>query len=70
MELSTSQQFEQERLSRLIDQTADVGQLRTMAKMLLEAWMVQKAAALWAMRESLPTARVAATVAPWDDPLA
>jgi hypothetical protein len=70
MELSTSQQFEQERLSRLIDQTADVGQLRTMAKMLLEAWMVQKAAALWAMRESLPKARVAATVTPWDDPLA
>jgi hypothetical protein len=70
MELSTSQQFEQERLSRLIDQTADVGQLRTMAKMLLEAWMVQKAASLWAMRESLPKARATATVAPWDDPLA
>jgi len=69
MELSISQRFEQERLSRLIDQTGDVGQLRMMAKMLLEAWMVQRSATLWAMKESLPKARVA-TVAPWDDPLA
>jgi hypothetical protein len=67
MELTTAQQFEQERMSRAIDATNDLEVLRKLAKQLLQAWMVQRSASLWAMRSTLPRA---GAVAPWDDPLA
>lgn len=53
LQLSTAQSFEIERTKRLIDNTDDVTQLRKIAKQLLEAWMGQKAAFAWAMRQNL-----------------
>ena len=61
--LTTAQQFELEKMSRVIDATTDVAGLRKLAKQLLQAWQYQRAATLWVMKSPpLP-------VAPWDDPL-
>lgn len=54
MELTTAQRFEIERLSRAIDATTDTQTLQRMCRQLLEAWQVQRAATLWAMRQGLP----------------
>lgn len=51
IELTTGQQFEIERFSRTIDATADLEQLRDLAKQLLKAWYSQKAATTWIIRE-------------------
>lgn len=51
IELTTGQQFEIERLSRVIDATADPEQLRQVAKQLLRAWQTQKAATNWIIRQ-------------------
>ena len=51
MELTTGQQFEIERLSRVIDATADPEELRQVAKQLLRAWHTQKAATNWFIRQ-------------------
>lgn len=51
IELTTGQQFEIERLSRAIDATADTGELRILAKQLLQAWQTQKAATEWLIRQ-------------------
>ena len=51
--LTASQEFEIERFSRAIDATGDVATLRAIAKQLLQAWMTQKAATKWAMRQAL-----------------
>ena len=53
--LSTSQQFEVERLSRAIDCTTDADQLRVLAKQLLRAWQTQRAATTWVMRHQFST---------------
>jgi hypothetical protein len=37
---------------RTIDGTSDPETLRSIAKMLVQAWMTQKAAASWAIREA------------------
>lgn len=63
--LTTTQQFELERMSRAIDATSDVAALRKLAKELLQAWQCQKAATQWVMKTSAPL-----PVAAWDDPLA
>jgi hypothetical protein len=55
MELSVMQQFEIERFNRAIDTTADVDQLRDIAKQLLKAWHTQKAATNWAIRQGMTT---------------
>lgn len=55
MELSVTQQFEIERFNRAIDTTADVEQLREIAKQLLKAWHTQKAATNWAIRQQIGT---------------
>ena len=47
IELTLGQQFEIERLNRVIDGTADPDQLRQLAKQLLQAWHTQKAATNW-----------------------
>ena len=51
--LTLGQQFELERMNRALDATADLDQLRDMAKQLLQAWHSQKAATLWVMRQQL-----------------
>ncbi len=61
IELTMVQKFEIERFNRAIDTTADLDQLRDIAKQLLQAWHTQKAATNWAIRQqisapiSLPT---------------
>lgn len=53
IELSLGQKFEIERFNRAIDTTADLGQLRDIAKQLLQAWHTQKAATNWAIRQQI-----------------
>lgn len=52
--LSPAQQFEIEKMNRIIDSTADVAALRGVAKQLFTAWMTQRAATVWMMRQTLP----------------
>jgi hypothetical protein len=51
--LTLGQQFELERLTRVIDSTADLQSLQGLAKQLLQAWHNQKAATQWVMRQQL-----------------
>jgi hypothetical protein len=51
--LSVGQQFEIERFSRAIDATADAGELRSIAKQLLQAWHTQKAATNWVISQQM-----------------
>ncbi len=51
--LSLGQQFELERMSRVIDDTHDPQTLQRLAKQLLQAWQSQKAATQWLMRQQL-----------------
>jgi hypothetical protein len=53
IELTLNQQFEIERFNRVIDTTADLAQLRDIAKQLLQAWHTQKAATNWAIRQGI-----------------
>ena len=53
LSLSLGQQFELERMSRAIDETADLSALRGIAKQLLQAWQSQKAATQWVLRQQL-----------------
>jgi len=55
IELTLNQKFEIERFNRAIDTTADLGQLRDIAKQLLQAWHTQKAATNWAIRQQIGT---------------
>lgn len=60
MELSTAQQFELERMRRTIDATTDPAELRELCRQLLQAWLTQKAATQWVMRQSLsPPSQIA-----------
>jgi hypothetical protein len=56
--LSVGQQFEQERMSRAIDNCNDLVALRKIAKQLLQAWMTQRAAAAWAITQAHRPARI------------
>lgn len=49
MQLSLSQQLDLERLTRAIDACDDLPQLRHIAQELARAWMIQQAAARWAI---------------------
>lgn len=53
MSLSASQLFEIEKMSRIIDSSTDIEALRKITKQLLQAWMVQKSATNWAIKEGL-----------------
>lgn len=53
IQLTTGQQFEIERFSRVIDATADPEELRRVAKQLLRAWHSQKAATNWLIRQQV-----------------
>lgn len=52
-QLTLTQQYEAERMSRLIDATTDINELRAISKKLLGAWMLQKSATAWVMRQSI-----------------
>ena len=49
--LSFSQQFDVERMNRVIESTIDPQQLQVLAKQLLQAWHSQRAATVWMMRQ-------------------
>ena len=51
IQLTVSQQFEQERLTRAIESTMDPVQLQTLAKQLLQAWQSQRVATAWIIRQ-------------------
>lgn len=53
IELSMGQRFEIERMNRAIDNTTDVVMLRKLAKQLLQAWQIQRAAANWAISQGM-----------------
>lgn len=55
LQLTIGQQFEIEKMNRVIDSTEDVEALRALAKQLSQAWMTQKAALAWFMYQNLPT---------------
>ena len=50
--LSLSQTFELEKMQRVIDSCDNASELKALAKQLLSAWMTQKAACLWVMRQN------------------
>lgn len=54
MELTITQQFEIERMNRVIDNTTDIIALREVTKQIMQAWHLQRAATLWAYRQTLP----------------
>jgi hypothetical protein len=54
LQLSSSQEFELERMSRMIDNTYDIKILRQCCQILLRAWHTQKAATTWFMKTSFP----------------
>jgi hypothetical protein len=51
--LTLVQQFELERMARVINSTSDPVALRGLAKQLLQAWQTQRAATEWVMRQQL-----------------
>lgn len=51
--LSTTQQFELERMNRAIDATTDPQVLQGLCKQLLQAWQTQRAATGWVMRDNM-----------------
>ena len=51
--LTMGQNFELERLNRAIDSTDSVEDLRQISKMLASAWMTQKAAVNWVIRNHM-----------------
>lgn len=50
--LSLTQTFELEKMKRAIDSCDNASELKALAKELLSAWMTQKAACLWIMRQN------------------
>jgi hypothetical protein len=62
--LTLGQQFELERMTRVIDSTGDAQLLRGLAKQLLQAWQTQKAATEWVMRQQLGRPSTLAPQAP------
>lgn len=53
IQLSISQKFEMEKMNRIIDNCTNIEDLRQVAKSMLSAWMVQKAATAWMIREQM-----------------
>ncbi len=51
--MTMAQQFEMEKINRIIDSTADPEQLQSIAKQLLQAWHSQKAATEWVIRQEM-----------------
>ena len=53
LDLTDAQKFEQERLLRAINSTHDINALRVMAIKFVQGFMVQRAAAQWALAQSM-----------------
>lgn len=53
MELTIGQRFELEKMTRAIDSCTSLDELRSLAKTLTSAWMTQKAAIAWMLRQQL-----------------
>lgn len=72
LQLSTAQQFELERIGRVLDAETSPDDLRKVARLFLQAWFTQKAATAWVMRQQMSQAPPLCqqSPAPWDDPLA
>ena len=51
--MTMAQQFEMEKINRIIDSTADPEQLQSIAKQLLQASHSQKAATEWIIRQEM-----------------
>lgn len=51
--LSINQEFEKEKMARVIDSVEDVKELREIAKQLLSAWLSQQAASEWILKTTL-----------------
>jgi hypothetical protein len=54
IELTMNQLFEIEKMNRVIDNSTNLDELRDISKQLHQAWQLQKAATLWAYRQTLP----------------
>jgi hypothetical protein len=53
MELSMGQKFELEKMNRAIDGCDNLEELKSLTKTLTSAWMTQKAAIAWMIRQHL-----------------
>lgn len=51
--LTIGQQFEVERMGRLVDATSNVDDLRKLCKQVIQAWFCQKAATRWAIDQAM-----------------
>lgn len=54
IEVTLSQQFELDKMNRTIEACQNIDDLKKMARLFAQAWVNQKAATAWAMRQSLP----------------
>jgi hypothetical protein len=54
IEITLTQQFELDKMNRTIDACRDIGELQKLAKLFAHAWMNQKAATAWALKQALP----------------
>jgi hypothetical protein len=54
IEITLPQQFELDKMNRTIDACQSVEDLRKLARLFAQAWMNQKAATAWALKQSLP----------------
>lgn len=59
--LTPAQAFELERMTRAIDATNDPLALQGLCRQLLKAWVAQRAATAWVMRQGLAGAPLGAT---------
>ena len=54
IQLTTEQQFQIEQFNRALDTTQDPEQLRHLARELMQAWQIQKAATCWVLKQDMP----------------
>jgi hypothetical protein len=63
IQFTTEQLFHVEQFNRALDATTDPGQLRDLAKQLLQAWQTQKAATNWILNQQLQSSSNALAMA-------
>lgn len=51
--LTSAQEFEIEKMSRIIDSIDSIPDLKALSKQLLYGWMVQRAGTSWAIRQAM-----------------
>lgn len=56
IQLSPAQHFEIEKINRAIDRETDLEKLKNTLKALTRAWMLQRCATNWLMRQNVKTA--------------